>query len=795
MLILGADKFLYDAGERAWQEMEDIHIYPNSYDICVLGPSTAMTNISHQELYEQYGIAGISLAEPLQPLYMGKHALEEILRYQSPSVVFLDTSPMFYSEEVVSDWTHDRENYITREFLDGISSPSVRWRALLDARFYNKDIGVWDYLRLGYTHENWKNIAEDGLAEKGRDESPNGNLVLMGRADGFADADLGHAEDYTQEARAVNEKALGQIAEMADMCRDSGTELILVTEKLFLPRQEHDVVAKIAKECGIAYLDINDKIEEIGFSYSEDLADSVHFNLSGAIKWSHFIGDYVSENYEIVDKRKDPSYKRYEENSALYHAQKDSLSGSDFREYLAHLSELDQEEHIIFLSVYDDMANSLMEEDMIALRHLGLETDLMGKGRSSYAAVIHDGLVQEAFALEEKVTITGNINGLYYKVISGGLLGGKQACIELNDTDYMQKGRGFNFVVYHIGSGEVVDSVFFDTHAYENPRQGWEIREDFRGRRVSFAENSFHEYLSSLASLDRDENMVFISVYDEATASLSDMDAELLGELGLETDLRGRNRCSYAAVIGRDGIQEKFAPEDTVEISGKSGELAYRVTSGGLASGGNAGISLNGAEYIRKGRGFNFVIYNFRTGQVEDSVSFDTYAEENPKADRESTGDADGQESPDRVTFQEYLSWLAELDTGRYMVFISVYDEATTSLTEKDAELLGALGLETDLRGQNRSSFAAVLHDSEGQERFALSDTVEISGSTEELDYSVTSGGLASGGNASIMLNGEEYIRKGRGFNFVIYDLAAGEVIDSVYFDTYAEQNPFRSED
>lgn len=629
-LILGADKLLYDAGQRSWKEMDDIHKYPDSYDVCFLGPSTAMTNISHQELYEEYGIAGISLAEPLQPLYMGKHALEELLLYQSPKVVFLDTSPIFYSERVVSEWTRERENYILEEFLDGIKTPSVRWRILFDAWSYNKAFGIWDYLSLAYTHENWKNIAGVGAAKNDETGRINGNLVLMGRADGYADADLVGVEDYVEKVRTVNKKAQGQIAEMAEMCRASGTELVLVTEKIFLPKEEHDAVALIAENCGIDYLDINENIEEAGFSYGEDLADSIHFNLSGAIKWSHFIGDYLCENYEIADRRKDPAYKRYEDNSTMYHAQKDSLNGQDFRGYLAQLAELDQKENIIFVSVYDDMANSLMEEDMNALRALGLETDLMGKSRASYAAVIHDGAVQEEFAPENEVTIIGNIGGLYYKVSSGGLLSGKRACIELNDVDYMQKGRGFNFVVYNLESGEIADSVYFDTYAYGNPRQGWEIREDFRGCRASFPDGTFHGYLVGLASLDRNQNAVFLSIYDEATTSLSDQDMMLLGDLGLETDLRGQNRCSYAAVIGGDGVQERFALDDTVEISGNMGDLSYRVTSGGLSSGGNASIKLNGEEHIRKGRGFNFVIYDLQTGEVTDSVYFDTYADANP---------------------------------------------------------------------------------------------------------------------------------------------------------------------
>ena len=105
------------------------------------------------------------------------------------------------------------------------------------------------------------------------------------------------------------------------------------------------------------------------------------------------------------------------------------------------------------------------------MERLGLKTNLRGQYRCSYAAVLHDGEAREGFSLEKPVTLTGMVGGLPYKVTSGGLASGVKAGIELNGKEYIQGGRGLNVVVCNLETGEVEESVYFDTYGAVNPHK------------------------------------------------------------------------------------------------------------------------------------------------------------------------------------------------------------------------------------------------------------------------------------------------------------------------------------
>ena len=84
-----------------WAEetgMDLVHRYKRQYDICFAGTSVVIANVSNQELYEKYGIAAVSVGEPLQPLFLTKYVIEEVLQYQRPKAVVVDTRGLVYSE-------------------------------------------------------------------------------------------------------------------------------------------------------------------------------------------------------------------------------------------------------------------------------------------------------------------------------------------------------------------------------------------------------------------------------------------------------------------------------------------------------------------------------------------------------------------------------------------------------------------------------------------------------------------------------------------------------------------------
>ena len=190
------------------------------------------------------------------------------------------------------------------------------------------------------------------------------------------------------------------------------------------------------------------------------------------------------------------------------------------------------------------------------------------------------------------------------------------------------------------GDGLLVEETFYDvqgapasidpgytriTYEYTGDRQlALTHYLDGDGNGVQAGSGYFHEYLRSLMGRDV---TVFIAVADEATSSLTATLFDDFRELGLQTDLRGRYRNSYYAVIAPDGVAEEITPQGTVSHEGMVGNTPYTIVSAGFQVGNYSSIVIGGVEYSKNGRGFNIVVYDNGSGQVIDSVVFDTYVQ------------------------------------------------------------------------------------------------------------------------------------------------------------------------
>ena len=64
------------------------------------------------------------------------------------------------------------------------------------------------------------------------------------------------------------------------------------------------MVSDYAKENGIPFLDFNVDQYGTGFDWHTDSRDGGnHLNYSGALKMTKYLGEYLSQNYNFVDKR------------------------------------------------------------------------------------------------------------------------------------------------------------------------------------------------------------------------------------------------------------------------------------------------------------------------------------------------------------------------------------------------------------------------------------------------------------------------------------------------------------
>lgn len=138
-----------------------------------------------------------------------------------------------------------------------------------------------------------------------------------------------------------------------------------------------------------------------------------------------------------------------------------------------------------------------------------------------------------------------------------------------------------------------------------------------------------HQYIVDyLASLKQDDLLIILSANDEASAGLSPDILVQLQSLGLVYSLENRWRYSYLGVVSGAGhvFHEALSPGRLTHTMFVDGHL-LELTSSGYDAISLSSIRINGVEYSRNGRGLNVVVFNLRTGQVEDSVVFDTFWE------------------------------------------------------------------------------------------------------------------------------------------------------------------------
>lgn len=148
---------------------------------------------------------------------------------------------------------------------------------------------------------------------------------------------------------------------------------------------------------------------------------------------------------------------------------------------------------------------------------------------------------------------------------------------------------------------------------------------DLNGNSVHAGSGYLHEYLMSLMGRNL---TIFISVKDEAVNSMTPLLFQDLEMLGIRTDLKGRVRNSYYAVISSNEVIEEIAAQARLTHEGMIGEVPYSITSAGFQVGNYSSIIIDGIEYSKNGRGLNIVVYDNEACSVIDSVVFDTYVQE-----------------------------------------------------------------------------------------------------------------------------------------------------------------------
>ena len=292
-----------------FSSMEVMYDLPeNCVDVAFFGPSIVYCGINPAVFWEEKGIASFNASISGQDQDAAYYYIKEFVKKQSPKVVVV--AGMLFQTD-----SYAVQGNVYRNTLSMRNSPN--YIDVVNSIVPNNDKTgtntVWDYyLRWPIIHNRYKEIEKwdfVGVPE---------NSKTLGFQYGYDGSGLEpnpvmFNQDIINEISGSNKDWVNKLYALS---KKEDFELLFVQLPGFLgddQRADMNGNFKYLDELGIKHVDLNFYADEIGFDYVEDMVDGIHPKTSGAKKISLFLSDYISDNFDIADRRGEKGYGLFDE--------------------------------------------------------------------------------------------------------------------------------------------------------------------------------------------------------------------------------------------------------------------------------------------------------------------------------------------------------------------------------------------------------------------------------------------------------------------------------------------------
>lgn len=257
----------------------------NTIDVLVAGDSESYTSVSPMDLWDRAGIAAYDCGQPGQRIQETYYILKTAFRTQSPKLVLFETNTMFRDPGFLKNVQLSLTEPLAYHF------PVIKyhnaWKALFDGP--------------GGPKKSYK-----GFEIRDKVVSYEGDEEYM---------------KETKDKAQIPEVVRIYMEKIKRLCEKNGADLLLVSAPS--PKnynyKKHNSLEEYARENDLPYVDLNMKFRDIGIDWKQDSYDrGDHLNISGARKVTAYMGKYLSDNYDLPDRRNDDGWREWDNLAREY---------------------------------------------------------------------------------------------------------------------------------------------------------------------------------------------------------------------------------------------------------------------------------------------------------------------------------------------------------------------------------------------------------------------------------------------------------------------------------------------
>ena len=289
----------------------------DTIDAVVIGPSSVSPLVAAPYIWNEYGITVYPLSTNAQPVASVKYIIEEAMKTQPDTLFIVDVTMFMVEPETLL--TEAR----IRNVVDNMKYSFTRIRAINEMvedssqRIdYYFDISKYHSVILderGITAENLKYF----------------NFETSSIYKGYLFVEAVDIFDHVEISGIVEESTIPQGAEeelinLIEYCDANNANVLFMACPYIATEQnkkEHNYIKRIVEEKGYDFIDFNNLYDQMHIDFGKDFYNANHMNVYGAEKFSLYLGQYLTEDYPLEDKRGDKNYSSWDTAYEAWSAQ------------------------------------------------------------------------------------------------------------------------------------------------------------------------------------------------------------------------------------------------------------------------------------------------------------------------------------------------------------------------------------------------------------------------------------------------------------------------------------------
>lgn len=262
----------------------------NSLDIIAIGNSDLYNGMNPLQLWHEQGIPSYVCAEPSQKIVEAYSLLKQAYQNQKPKLIILEVDELFTKSDI--------------DDLDTTISEMLK-----------ETFPIFDY------HSRWKTIQPDDFIKV---KEYNQKILTKGYKYYNNVLSYKGGKSYLKNKKKSSLTYTTQyyLDQFIKYAKNNGSQVLLMccpTANTWT-FDKHKKIQEIADQYQLQFLDFNMLLDEIDFDWTNDTRDGGnHLNDFGAQKVTHYLGEYLKNQYSLKDYRTHQDYQQWNQDYLDYH--------------------------------------------------------------------------------------------------------------------------------------------------------------------------------------------------------------------------------------------------------------------------------------------------------------------------------------------------------------------------------------------------------------------------------------------------------------------------------------------